>query len=85
MDTARKFIGLLGSDALRDTLALKYGTLNRWAENGRIPAAWYFALKSLCDERGLDCPPGLFNFRMAPALPQKTPNSAATNQSSKLS
>lgn len=39
---------------------------------GKMPACWYLIVKSMCDERGIDCPSNLFAFRSPPLLNKKS-------------
>lgn len=31
---------------------------------GAFPSSWYLAVRALCDERGIECPDGAFNFKV---------------------
>lgn len=62
MDT-RTLIEKLGRKALADRLGVGLTAVGNAATDNLFPAAWYAAVKAMCDEVGHDCPLSLFNFK----------------------
>lgn len=45
---------------------------------GVFPASWYAGVKSLCDERGIDCPMSAFNWKAVSGEAQDNPPNHVT-------
>lgn len=41
------------------------------AVDNRFPARWFFAVKELCDQAGIDCPEHLFSFIPVTKTPEE--------------
>ena len=63
MQTVSQLFDTLGRAAIRSRLGHGHQVLSRATTENVMPAHWYFGIKTLCDERGVECPPSLFRTR----------------------
>lgn len=60
MQTVSDLFTTIGRDAIRKRLGHGHQVLSRAATDNIMPAHWYFGIKTLCDEQGVECPQALF-------------------------
>lgn len=60
---ARAIIERLGRKAIADRLHVGLTAVGNAASDNMFPAAWYAAIKDMCDEVGQECPTFVFNFK----------------------
>ena len=63
METVADLFTALGRDRIRKEAGHGHQVLTRALADNVMPAHWYFDIKRLCDERGLECPEHLFRRR----------------------
>lgn len=66
--TAETICDALGRRAIADAMGVTPAAVSNYSASGIFPAKWYIALRSMCDERGIQCPDALFNFVSPPVL-----------------
>lgn len=54
----------LGNAAIREAVGVSDHSIRYARTTGKFPASWYAPIKAMCDERGVDCPLGVFNFKI---------------------
>lgn len=54
--------------------------VNNAVHRGQFPSKWYFRLKRLCDDAGIDCPTDLFGFIPETDASQDVDNSAVRQE-----
>ena len=59
----RRIVDALGAEAIAQRVGGARRTVFVHCENGRFPASWFMALKDMCEEAGIPCPPALFYFK----------------------
>jgi hypothetical protein len=57
--------------------------VNNAVHRGAFPSNWFFCLKDLCDEAGIDCPKELFGFRL-PSGPQDVKSETTSQEDSSV-
>jgi hypothetical protein len=73
-DHVRRTTKELGDEAICSRLGVTSHAVRSARFKGAFPAAWFVALKEMCDEKGIDCPEAMFNF--------KSPSSASLSEAS---
>ena len=53
----------LGQKRIADALDVHATAVNNAVTRGAFPTSWFFVVKELCDEAGIECPRGLFKFK----------------------
>ncbi|MCD1621077.1 hypothetical protein K7H20_23865 [Salipiger manganoxidans] len=53
----------LGQKRIADALEVQATAVNNAVTRGAFPTSWFFVIKELCDEAGIDCPLVLFKFK----------------------
>ncbi|WP_323008964.1 hypothetical protein [Paracoccus sp. (in: a-proteobacteria)] len=60
--TATDICDRLGRTAIANAVGVGLTAVSNAAVDNRFPARWFFAVKSLCEKSGIDCPEELFSF-----------------------
>lgn len=61
--TAKDVINLLTSRAVADALGIQTNVMTLYKRKGKLPASWYFTIKRMCAEKGVEVPDSLFNMK----------------------
>lgn len=65
MNTAQDIASELTQVQIARALGVGVTAVNNALQRGGLfPAGWYPVVRSLCEERGLECPEGAFNFKV---------------------
>lgn len=64
--TAETICDALGRRAIAEAIGVTRSAVSNYSAAGTFPAAWYLAIKAMCEERNLDCPEVIFNFIAPP-------------------
>lgn len=68
MQTVTELFAAIGRERIRKEAGYGQQVLSRAVTDNLMPAHWYFDIKRLCDEKGVECPEHLFRWRSkAPA------------------
>lgn len=62
MHTVSEIADAIGRRKIADTLNLGVTAVSNAVVRGTFPASWFLAIGELCEERGIECPPSLFNM-----------------------
>ncbi|WP_139206524.1 hypothetical protein [Paracoccus homiensis] len=52
----------IGRPVIASAVGVGLTAVSNAAVENRFPARWFFIIRSLCKEQGLDCPESLFSF-----------------------
>lgn len=66
MITASSLADSIGRKKIADTLGVGPTAVSNHVVRGSFPASWYFVLKTLADDIGVECPPDLFSMKTPP-------------------
>lgn len=70
MMDASKICDALGRRTIKEALGVTKASVSHAVKAKSFPASWYPVIKDLCDERGLDCPVSVFNFKSPSQRPE---------------
>lgn len=68
MNTAQDIASELTQAQIARALGVGVTAVNNALQRGgKFPSGWFTVVRSLCEERGLECPEGAFNFKAPPS------------------
>ncbi len=63
MMTVSDICDAIGRKELMIRLDVSKSAVSNSVADGVFPSSWYGVIKTMCADRGLECPQSLFNFR----------------------
>lgn len=71
METTQHIAKALGQRSIAEALGVSPTAVNNAVMRGSFPTSWFFVVRDMCAERGVECPTDIFNF--------KAPSGASTS------
>lgn len=64
MSSHTEIADALGRARMAETLGVGRTAVSNAVVRQRFPSSWFLILQGMCAERGIECPPGLFDMRL---------------------
>lgn len=55
----------VGRREIADAVGVGLTAVSNAVVRGSFPSSWFFAVKSICDSKDIECPPALFSMKRA--------------------
>jgi hypothetical protein len=65
MMTVKEIVEQVGSDKLECACGVTEFSVKAAKRERMFPASWFKVVEKLCNEKGIECPDNLFNFKRA--------------------
>lgn len=72
METTQHIAKALGQRSIAEALGVSPTAVNNAVMRGAFPTSWFFVVRDMCADKGVECPTDIFNFKAPAAAPSSS-------------